>query len=114
MGACSFTVIVFGQDIEDAFRNAQDQARSENGHRQGYSGDIQTKHNWVDVTEQVGMYQMYEKIGCLISQDPKFMDRDGPAGAVVLSGKRAKEWREKYGMTGKRGKVVCFFGMARS
>lgn len=43
MGATAFTTYQSGTDLQVAFRAAQDAARAENGHQEGYSGDIQTK-----------------------------------------------------------------------
>jgi hypothetical protein len=47
MGATDFTTYQVGTDLQATFRAARDEARRENGHREGYSGDIQTKERVV-------------------------------------------------------------------
>jgi len=39
-------------------------------------------------------------------------DKWGPAICVEVTGKRAKEHRERYGLKGRKGGVFHFFGMA--
>lgn len=41
-------------------------------------------------------------------------DKWGPAGCIEITGKAAKEYRERRGLKGKRGKVFLFFGLASS
>jgi hypothetical protein len=43
VGACNFTTLEPGTHLQTCFRSAQDAARAERGHQEGYSGDIQTK-----------------------------------------------------------------------
>ena len=42
MGACEYGTYGFGKTADEAYRSACDEARRENGHQEGYSGDIQT------------------------------------------------------------------------
>jgi len=44
MGACTFHQLVVGRfkNVSDAYAKANEEAKDENGHQQGYSGDIQT------------------------------------------------------------------------
>jgi len=45
---------------------------------------------------------------------PIIDDKWGPAACVEVTGKAAKEYRDRRGLKGKRGKVFLFFGLASS
>ena len=42
MGAQPFQTVGRGKNAQEAYRDANDDASAENGHQDGYSGDIQT------------------------------------------------------------------------
>lgn len=42
MGACDYQTTASGRTLREAYENARAAARAENGHQEGYSGDIQT------------------------------------------------------------------------
>jgi hypothetical protein len=50
MGACSIVVTASGKNMDDAFKNAQEEAAQEYGHQQGYSGAINCCELGRDVT----------------------------------------------------------------
>lgn len=52
MGATNVEVVAYGKNIQDAFRNAQEAAREEYGHQQGYSGEINCCELVKDVTSK--------------------------------------------------------------
>jgi hypothetical protein len=108
MGASTFENIGFGSDVKDAFYNAKEEARSRNGHQEGYSGDVQTKSEFVllDVGRKNQRTVINEYIDSTSSDDP--------AGAIVLKGEAAKLAKERLGFKNKRGKVVLFVGWGRS
>lgn len=51
MGACQFKVRSTGKTIEEAYKNACDDAEQEYGTQDGYNGTISTTHSFKDETE---------------------------------------------------------------
>jgi hypothetical protein len=83
MGASNFgTRAIKAKTAREAYRIAVDEARDENGSRDGYSGDIQTTNGFVIVTPKGG-----EAIDALVDRlmdDPGStkIEKWGKAGAV--------------------------------
>ena len=111
MGATNFEQIGFGKTVEEAYRNACDEAVWYSGH-DAYNGTISTTHGFI-VIPQNG-----RKIRTIIH---KYMDDDtgnspiekwGRCGAIVLKGTLAKQYRERNNLQRKKGVVVLFFGWA--
>ncbi|HEY4208037.1 MAG TPA: hypothetical protein VGM31_14535 [Puia sp.] len=55
MGACSFTRTSIAENANIAFKMAHKEAELELGHRGGYSGDINSKHDFTIVTAPQGV-----------------------------------------------------------
>ena len=64
MGACVFWTVGHGETAKEAFRDACDEANAENGHQDGYSGDIQTCSGFTEITlkSQQTVDDIYESI----------------------------------------------------
>lgn len=83
MGASDFTTRpIKAKTVAEAHRIALEEARDENGHRDGYSGDIQTTRGYVVVTPNEG-----ESVRAMIDRlidDPgrTGIDKWAKAGAV--------------------------------
>lgn len=52
MGAVDFTRKARGANMQEAYRNAIEEARDEVGHQEGYSGDINSCDGYKDVTSK--------------------------------------------------------------
>lgn len=107
MGATTFTATATGKTAADAYRKACDEARDYNGHREGYSGDIQTTRGFSMVTVDVPKGSHAATRRRLISEAvDKNMDRFekwGACGCIDLG-------REKGMPRGHR--EFLFFGWA--
>ena len=49
MGACPFQTVGYDDTAKEAYRNAVENAGAENGHQDGYSGDVQTTQGFEEV-----------------------------------------------------------------
>lgn len=117
MGAQTFNTTIVGKfrTSRDAYIEACRKARDYNGHRESYSGDIQTTSgshlykdsprydtrkywNWVD--------EMIEK---------NHQDGRGRCGCVEIKGANLKLMKQREGLFGKQGvKAFHFFGWCKS
>lgn len=97
MGACNFTTLEPGTNLQTCFRNAQDAARAERGHQEGYSGDIQTK---TSVVQRRSEPLTYAEADIFIygtgaaAQDDGDLERatkDGPCFAVPIRANAAPD-----------------------
>lgn len=52
MGSQQFTTYGRGMSISEAYRSAVEEADSEYGHQQGYTGEINSTHGYIDVTDE--------------------------------------------------------------
>lgn len=85
MGSCPFETIGYGSDAKAAYNNALEEALAENGHQDGYSGDIQTTEGFsmVEVPEGRSVEEMVEETiddyskwgpcGCIQLEDGKYV-----------------------------------------
>jgi len=58
MGAVEFFTSARGKDINEAYRNACDDAEDEHGHEEGYSGAINSTYGFSDVTNEFANSKM--------------------------------------------------------
>jgi hypothetical protein len=110
MGAQNFETTAFGKTIEEAYIHACNEASFENGHQEGYSGDIQTTRGFIVIN--TNGRKVYNVINDILDDEDSKIQKWGPCGAIVLKGKEAKEYRENHHRVGKKGVVVTFFGWA--
>ena len=84
MGSCIFQTTGHGDTAVAAYNNALDEARAENGHCDGYSGDIQTTEGFkmveldgqtVDdkVEETIDEFSKWGPCGCIQLEATKFL-----------------------------------------
>ncbi len=85
MGSCAFQTIGHGDTPEAAYHNAVDEANSENGHQDGYSGDIQTTEGFrvvelddgedpeAKVDETIDDFEKWGECGCIRIGTGKFL-----------------------------------------
>ena len=113
MGAIDYShYSVVKGDMRDAYHHARQEANYENGHQQGYSGDIQTSSSYMDCTKEAPRYgtKAFNKWENLML-DETLQKWDVCAG-VEIKGKAAKLIKEYHGYKGKRGyRVFYFFGI---
>ena len=85
MGASEFGVYGTGKTAAEAFRNAVEEADAEFGHRQGYSGTINSKRSFKEVSVPSGK-DLSTFLQELADDDNHFsQDKYGPAGCVKVS-----------------------------
>lgn len=91
MGACNFVAIVTGATIQDAFFEATEEARYQNGNG-GYTGTIAEKNDFTPIelpatpeglTETDWAHKYSREL--LEAEDPRIEDKAGPAGVFTLS-----------------------------
>jgi hypothetical protein len=109
MGASNFEQIEFGKTVDEAYRNACDEAVWDNGH-DAYNGTISTTRGFIVIPRRGR--KVYNIINEILDDDDSRIQKWGPAGAIILTGKDAKEYRERHHLVGKKGVVVMFFGWA--
>jgi len=117
MGSCTFNdyTIVKG-NARDAYNDLCEDARYENGHQQGYSGDIQTTTGWRDLTDVAPRYgtKAFDKWENDCLDNDKYVEKGGDAGCVEITGTAFKKLKERRGLKGRKGyKAFYFFGWAR-
>jgi hypothetical protein len=112
MGACEFSnVVVIKGNEREAYSEANEEMSDENGHQEGYSGDIQTSNGFSKRTDNprfgTAAFENWEQ---KISDN---MDK-GDCVCVELKGTTLKKMKERRGMKGRKGyRAFYFFGMAR-
>lgn len=132
MGAADFRTIGFGKTAEDAFRQACDDAAWEHGHG-GYTGTIAEKRSFREIkppTPRTNAIKAANWIACatdssMVKQVPAkhriwaenfrnaYLDKWGDALAIEVTGKAARDLKERHGLKGRRGvRVFVFFGIA--
>lgn len=111
MGACNFTVKSFGRTIQDAFKNAVDNALYEHGH-DCYNGTISTTDFKCELKD-VPRYgtKAYNKYIDDLLNDWTRLKKWETVG-FKLTGKYAQAWRKNNGYSRKKGDVYVFFGWA--
>lgn len=83
MGAESFEQVGTGKTIEDAFRQAVEQARWDYGHS-GYSGTIAEKGNYTVIEAPEDKDPCSYANELMLADDARITDKWGPAGAIQL------------------------------
>ena len=109
MGGHNFEDIAFGKNVDDAYRNACEQATWECGH-DAYNGTISTTQGYT-IIERHG--RKLSTIEDDVLNNPRF-EKWGRCAAVVLKGKEARDYRESHNLQRKKGVVVFFCGWAAS
>lgn len=86
MGAHDFTTRAKGMTAREAYANARAEASAENGHQDGYSGDIQTTSGFVMVATNGKTVQ--ETVEAILEDDanPYEIEKWGKAGCIALGG----------------------------
>ena len=79
MGSCEFQAIGFGNTAQEAYNDALEEARSINGHQDGYSADIQTTHGFTMVNLEEG-----ETVADKVSETIDDFEKWGPCGCIEL------------------------------
>jgi hypothetical protein len=100
MGACSFSnQILIKGNANDAYRRVNEEMNAENGHQQGYSGDIQT-------TDGFSMARNAPRYGTKAfdkwedKQDEEMCKRD--CLCVEITGASLKRLKERRGLKGRK------------
>jgi hypothetical protein len=116
MGACTFgDVTLVRGDAREAYNTLCEEYAYENGHRQGYSGDIQTTSGFRDLTSIAPKYNTkafwaWEE-DCI--DNDKYVEKWGNAGCIEIKGTALKKMKERSGLKGKKGyRAFYFFGWA--
>ena len=112
MGQVSFEdQVVIKGDARAAFRQAREEAKDENGHRQGYSGDIQC-------AEGFHMISDHPRYGTKAFD--KWQEKHhekmykGDCKCIEIKGAELKRWKGNGYWKGKKGvRAFFFFGEAR-
>jgi len=115
MGAQEFSVYAVAKTPQDAFRKAQREADDYYGHREGYSGQINSKHEFVVVPYEKYKGREAEKVAWeLVEQNWRGLDdKWGPAGCIEIKTDKASRIKKSEGVSGKKGyKVYYLFGLA--
>lgn len=116
MGACTFYtgVILVKGNMREAYNEACEEARYENGHQQGYSGDIQTTRGFVDLTKQAPRFDtkaFYKWEDNIIDNDSYGVCKWGNAAGIEITGAKLKQIKERRGLKGRKGwRAFYFFG----
>jgi len=103
MGAHNFITYAKGKTPAEAYKNACDEGRDENGHQDGYSGDIQTTRGFAMVTVPAGVALDRAKLDSVIDE--------------ILHNNRNRYGIEKWGKAGciaMGADEYLFFGWAAS
>lgn len=111
MGATTFynTILVKG-DARTAYRELREEMRDENGHQQGYSGDIQTCSGFKLYTDapRYGT-KAFDKWEDKMVMNK--LDKWGDAACVEIKGTIFKRMKERRGLKGRKGyRAFYFFG----
>lgn len=135
MGAANFQLTHFGKDAGDAFRAAVEEANEYYGHRDGYSGTINSSRGYrlVQVPLSISAFKWasyvegYEPKGrnthipkgvrdkflsIVHSQWKLWEDKWDSCLCFELTGKDLRDWKAKNAWSkGKHGKPYMFTGM---
>lgn len=118
MGAVNFETKSFGKTPEEAFKKAVEEAKRMHGSR-GYTGTIAEKSSFTKIDVPKGKTRIKYVRDMVDPRNDevdgtKVDDKWGPAGAIKLRGKTARNYRKRYDLEGKHGDVWLFFGWASS
>ena len=110
MGAVDFDVMqVVKGDVRDAYNEAYSDARDENGHQQGYSGDIQTcsgyskAHGNPRYGTKAFSKWLDKQFETLDKRDCKYIEIEGAVATRI---------KKRHGYKGRKGiRVFYFFGV---
>lgn len=93
MGAYTFETFAEGEDMQEAFVAARDQAQYDHGHA-GYTGTIAEKGSVTliqsDPLSRLGARDLANKL--IADCDPRIADKWGPAGALRVVDKDHDGW----------------------
>ena len=79
MGAQEFYARIRARNMSEAYSKAQEDAEAEYGHQEGYSGEINSTHNCVNVTPQ------FKKLGKSLEKFGENFDKEvGIAYCICL------------------------------
>lgn len=85
MGAETFTNLIAGTDVQDAFVRGTEEAAHEHGHG-GYTGSLAEKGEYTIITHtplvEVEAYALASRL--IDANDPRIDDKWGPAGAIPV------------------------------
>lgn len=116
MGACNFSDLkLIKGNARDAYNELCEDARYENGHQQGYSGDIQTTSGFRDLTSLAPRYgtKAFNKWEDDCLSDDRYVEKRGNAGCIEIKGAALKRLKERRGLKGRKGyRAFYFFGWA--
>jgi len=124
MGSQSFTVRSRGKSAKEAYQNAVDNAESEYGHQQGYSGAINSTPGFRDVTKQyknskLPLYNYIEKrldeltkfqgAECICIKEPITNTNKIKTQVEHVVEKGTKKWVLKYvAQSNYKGRIGAF------
>ena len=85
MGAMEFECTGYGNNAQDAFNNAKQEALYEEGHG-SYTGTIAEKHSFKIIPCNMNLKEIEAKIEeCMQDYSHFVQDKWGPAGAIKVS-----------------------------
>lgn len=115
MGAHRFQTKAFGKTADEAFKEAKEDAEYHHG-KGGYTGTIAEKNSFTVIPESELKHKDRVKYAqkLMDDRDDRIYSKWGPAGAIRLTGKKARRYREFHDFVGKHGDVWLFFGWASS
>ena len=85
MGACTFHFTQRGKTMQDAYRNACNEAEEEYGHQQGYNGTISTTSGYRDLTSE--FKRSGKSLNDFVSQKLDTMSKRDCAAITLEEGK---------------------------
>lgn len=97
MGATTFSRIAYGKNPDEAYSNAYNDAQSERGHQDGYSGDLNSKDGFVLVNKPENVE---------LSVWIKALREDNLPEALQMPSEEFQKQQEIY--DDKRGPALCF------
>jgi hypothetical protein len=112
MGANTFeqTILIRG-DVHKALTQAREEAREENGHRDGYSGDIQTCDDVTILHCDIPNHGT-KAHGNWVDERIENLDKWQAEVYEVTSPAAVKRLKNRYGFKGKRNvRVFCIHGI---
>ena len=113
MGAQSFkTIQLVKGTVETAYRQANEEARNNNGHQDGYSGDIQTVSGYHKVRD----YPRFgsKKFTDWLDERVENLDKNH-CEYIEITGSQLIKLKETNGLKGKKGyRAFLFYGMGAS
>lgn len=102
MGANTFDKIIFGKNASNAYIKAKKEADEEYGHQEGYSGQI----NSTNSVEQITVDYRYNTKNYNKLVDEKLNNINKRECLLIeITGKAAKDLKEKNGLKGSHDKV---------